>query len=268
MRLCCRLALVGVSALVWGATPWTIGRVQAAGTGTVTGQFVLEGEIPTLAPLVKQGDTAAKNAEVCAKQNIADDSLLVDSGSKGIANIFVFLRKAPADMPAELKESKEKIVKFDQKGCQFIPHALILRTDQTIEVLSDDPISHNTHVYPIRNEGKNEAIAANDRQGNVKWQFTLPETLPSKVACDIHTWMRANWLIIDHPYAAITDKDGRFKIENLPPGEHNFMIWHERAGWVFGKDKRSMPVTIEAGKTTALGNGSAIAVPAGNFMKQ
>ncbi len=267
MRVCCRLALTGVFAVALGVSPWTIGRATAAGTGTVTGQFVLEGEIPKLPPVVKEGDTAVKNAEVCAKQNIPDDSLIVDTGSKGIANIFVYLQKPPADMPAELKESKEKVVKFDQKGCRFIPHALILRTDQTIEILSSDPISHNTHALPVRQDGKNEAIAANDRSGNVKWQFSLPEKMPTTVQCDIHLWMNARWLIIDHPYAAITDKDGRFKIENVPAGEHNFMIWHERAGWVFGATKRSMPVSVEAGKTTQLGNGTAIAVPVANFMK-
>jgi hypothetical protein len=243
-------------------------RANAADTGTLAGQFVLEGEAPKLAPLVKEGDTTVKNPEVCAKQNVPDESLVVDPSTKGIANVFVYLQKPPAGMPADLKESKDKIVKFDQKGCRFLPHALILRTDQTIEILSDDPISHNTHVYPIRQDGKNEAIAASDRSGNVKWQFSLPEKMPTTVKCDIHTWMEARWLIIDHPYAAITDKEGRFKIENIPAGEHNFAIWHERAGWVFGGSKRSIPATIEAGKTTQLGNAASISVPVANFEKK
>jgi hypothetical protein len=243
-------------------------RAYAADTGTLTGQFVLDGDVPKLAPLVKQGDQTVKNPEVCAKQNVPDESLVVDDSSKGIANIFVYLQKPPAGMPAELKESKDKVVKFDQKNCQFIPHALILRTDQSIEILSDDPISHNTHVFPIRQDGKNQVLSPSDRSGNVKWEFTQPEKMPTTVKCDIHAWMEARWLIIDHPYAAITDKQGRFKIENVPAGEHNFMIWHERAGWVFGATKRSIPVTIEAGKTTQLGNAASISVPAANFEKK
>jgi hypothetical protein len=261
-----RVVIVGVLTLSVGA--WGVGRSVAADTGTVVGQFVLDGAAPSLPPLVKQGDTNVKNPEVCAKQNVPDDSLIVDDASKGIANIFVYLQKPPADMPADLKESKEKIVKFDQKNCRFLPHTLILRTDQTIEILSDDPISHNTHVFPIRQDGKNEAIAPNDRSGNVKWQFTLPEKMPTTVKCDIHSWMEARWLIIDHPYAAITDKQGRFKIENVPAGEHKFAIWHERAGWVFGADKRTIPVTVEAGKTTQLGNAASISVPVANFEKK
>jgi|HubBroStandDraft_6_1064221.scaffolds.fasta_scaffold804760_1 hypothetical protein len=256
-------AIVGVLAVASGSHSLAL----AADTGTVAGQFILEGDIPKLAPLVKQGDTNVKNSEVCAKQEVPDESLVVDEGTKGIANVFVYLAKPPAGMPAELKESKDKIVKFDQKNCHFLPHALIVRTDQTVAILSDDPISHNTHVYPIRQDGKNETIAP-DREGKVQWQFTVPEKMPTTVKCDIHSWMEARWLIIDHPYAAVTDKQGRFKIENVPAGEHNFLVWHERAGWVFGKDKRSIPVTVEAGKTTPLGNAPSISVPVANFMNK
>jgi hypothetical protein len=264
MRVFVASAIIGVLSLCSASA----GRTDAADTGAVVGQFVLEGDAPKLAPLVKAGDSTVKNPEVCAKQNVPDESLVVDDATKGIANIFVYLQKPPAGMPAELKESKEKLVKFDQKNCRFIPHALILRTDQSIAILSDDPISHNTHVFPIRQDGKNEAIAASDRSGNVKWQFSLPEKMPTTVKCDIHTWMEARWLIIDHPYAAITDKDGRFKIESVPAGEHNFLVWHERAGWVFGPTKRSIPVTVKAGKTTQLGNAASISVPVGNFEKK
>jgi hypothetical protein len=269
----CRPALVSwilcaIVALTICASDFGAGRARAAGYGTVTGQFVLEGEVPKLAPLVKEGDSSVKNPEVCAKQNVPDDSLVVDESSKGIANIFIYIQKPPADISPDLKESQEKTVKFDQKNCRFLPHALILRTDQSIAILSDDPIQHNTHVYPIRQDGKNEVIAANDRSGNVKWQFSVPEKMPTTVKCDIHSWMEARWLIIDHPYATITDKEGRFKIEKVPAGEHNFMIWHERAGWVFGGSKRSLAVTVEADKATQLGNAATISVPVANFMKK
>ena len=56
--------------LTIGASDCSAGRAQAAGYGTITGQFVLEGEVPKLAPLVKEGDANVKNPEVCAKQNV------------------------------------------------------------------------------------------------------------------------------------------------------------------------------------------------------
>ena len=40
------------------------------------------------------------------------------------------------------------------------------------------------------------------------------------------------WVVLDHPYAAITDADGKFRIENLPVGKHDFIVWQERAGYL------------------------------------
>ncbi|HXY37347.1 MAG TPA: hypothetical protein VEI07_24175 [Planctomycetaceae bacterium] len=238
--------------------------VRAQEYGTVTGQFVLDGDPIKLDALVKAGDTSAKDAAVCAKDGVPDDSLIVDPTSKGIANVFIYLAKAPSDIHPDLKASKEPVVKFDQKGCRFTPHALIVRTDQDVAILSGDPIAHNTHVFPIRNDNQNQTIPGNDRSGSVKWKFALPERTPSRVNCDIHTWMRAYWLIIDHPYAAVSDKEGKFTIEKIPAGTHNFMVWQERSEWLFGPQKKSIKVTVKPNETTDLG---VIKIPATTFAK-
>ena len=39
-------------------------------------------------------------------------------------------------------------------------------------------------------------------------------------------------MVVDHPYAAVTDKEGKFTIPNLPVGEHEFRVWHERSGYL------------------------------------
>ena len=38
--------------------------------------------------------------------------------------------------------------------------------------------------------------------------------------------------VLDQPYAAVTDTDGKFRIEKLPAGEHTFTVWHERCGYL------------------------------------
>ena len=60
----------------------------------------------------------------------------------------------------------------------------------------------------------------------------MREFLPMQVKCDIHAWMKAYWLVLDHPYMAITDKNGKFNIEKIPEGEHEFIVWHERIGYL------------------------------------
>lgn len=228
------------------------GTARAQEFGSVSGQFVIEGDAPAPKFIIKggklvDGGAEPKDAAVCAEKDLENEGLLVDKETKGIANVFVFLQKAPATIHPDLKKPSKDEVVFDQKGCRFLPHALIVRTDQRVVVKSDDPVTHNTHTYPIRNAGENFSLPPNFRKG-VPLQFEAPEPLPIKVGCDIHPWMSAYWLVVDHPYAALTDKEGKFKIEKLPAGEYQFRVWHEKAGWVDSGAKRGFDVTVKDGE--------------------
>lgn len=227
------------------------------GYGSVSGQFVIDGAIPDVPPLVAKG-AEVKDAAVCSAAAVPDDSLVVDPESKGIQHIFVYLPKATAVHP-KLKESAMKEVVFDQKGCRFTPHTMLVRTDQVVVVKSGDPLAHNTHTFPIRGTAVNFLLAPNDRTG-VPVPNKVPESLPSEIKCDIHPWMSARWLILDHPYAAITDAKGKFTIADLPAGKHTLRVWHERVGYV----NRELKVKVESGKTADVGTTK---VPAEKFKK-
>jgi plastocyanin len=45
------------------------------------------------------------------------------------------------------------------------------------------------------------------------------------VRCDIHEHMRALILVLDTPYFALSDGDGRFRLSGLPPGRHTLKAW-------------------------------------------
>jgi hypothetical protein len=83
---------------------------------------------------------------------------------------------------------------------------------------------------------------------------------PVKLECDIHAWMSAYLLVRDNPYFAVTDKDGKFSIKNLPVGEHTFIAWHptgylvdvtvdgKATKWQIGeRSKGRVKVAIKAG---------------------
>jgi len=172
----------------------------------------------------------------------------------------VFLLRAPSDVHPDLKQSEEQELVFDQKGCRFIPHVMVVRTDQTVLVKSDDPTNHNTHTNPFFNTPENFLIQANNREG-VPLTFRQREPVPVKVTCDLHPWMNAYWLVVDHPYAAVTNEKGEFTIEDLPAGTHKFRVWHERTGWI----DRSLPVQVEPDKTV---EADLIEVPAERFLER
>lgn len=246
---CCGAVWLGL----WLASP-TITR--AGGWGTVEGQFVLSaGDLPKLAPLVSKGDPSARDADVCAADGVPDESLVINPENRGIANICLYLRRAPDEIHPDLVESKEPNVVFDQKGCRFRPHVLIVRTDQTVLVKSNDPIAHNTRTSPLFNQPINYTIRPKDREGvAVEMPQSELQYPPVKVSCDIHAWMSGWWMVADHPYVAVTDADGKFRIENLPEGTHKFRVWHERSGYVETETfKRDLEVTIESGEVTDLG---------------
>jgi len=223
------------------------GSAMAADWGTIKGSVVLDGDVPDPVMLHKKG-AAIKDAETCAAFDVYKDDLVVNKDTKGIANVFVYLRKAPKSIHPDAGAPDPKVI-FDQANCIFKPHALVVQAGQTVEVLNSDSIAHNTHTYPLRNQAVNILVAPNTAAGaGVNVETKTRESLPHQVKCDFHPWMMAYWLVLDHPYAAATDAEGNFTIENLPVGEHTLTFWHERSGYV----EKSYDVKVVAGENPAL----------------
>jgi plastocyanin len=198
---------------------------KPAAGGIVVGRIILDGDALVLPPFFKAGDEKIKDKEVCGVADVPDESLVVGEG-KGISNVFVYLRRAPKGYKAV--DVKEPVV-LDQKGCVFLPHVALIRVGQPVLVKSSDAVQHNIHTFPVRNDSSNLLIKPNEDKG-VSLKYTKPESDPLEVKCDIHGWMASYHLVLDHPFMAVTDKDGNFKIEGLPAGTHEFRIWHERGG--------------------------------------
>lgn len=213
--------------------------------GSIRGQIVVEGEIPERLLLIAKGSNV-KDKAVCAAEDHYAEDLIIDKESRGLANVFVYLVKKPKSIHPDLIGVSDKPVSFEMVGCQFEPHALICRVGGQIEIKSADPIAHNAHLYPLKNQSPSTLVPP--RGGMDFYRPHMAEALPCAVRCDFHPWMSGYWLIVDHPYAALTDKDGRFTIDNLPVGEHQFKIWHETAGYIESKYK----VTVTAGEPIEL----------------
>lgn len=211
----------------------------AKGYGTIVGQFVFDGPIPEKVLLHKKDDPAVKDGGSCATKDHYRNDLVVNEKNKGIQNIFIYekrgaySKKKDAIHP-DLRKPKNKEVYFDQKGCRFFPKALLVRAGQTVIVLSDDSVNHNTNMKPLKNQPMNVMIGANDREGT-PFPLTKGETAPIEVACDLHPWMKADWLVMDHPYMAVSNSDGRFMIANLPAGKHEVRLWHKIPGYLHKK---------------------------------
>ena len=224
------------------------------GVGTFRGRVVFQGTAPSLADLHGAG-AAVKDAEICAALTVPDERLIVGPDG-GVANVFVYLSKAPRGFPKSPVPVEP--VYFDQKGCRFLPHAMIVRAKQTVLVLSGDPIAHNTHTFPKKNTAFNQGIPASDRSGT-PMSYRSSESTPVPVKCDFHAWMSAWHLVLDHPFGAVTNENGDFEIPNIPSGEHRFQVWHEGADGFY--IERNLKVPIAANVPTEM----EINYPASSF---
>lgn len=221
---------------------------SAANWGTITGKITVKGDLPEAVLRFKKGQ-AAKDPEVCSATDVYDNTLLIDKDTNGVANCFVYLYKTPDEINDTDFDPKATVY-FDQEKCFFKPHAMIVRAGQTVEVLNSDPVAHNTRTSGVVLQ-ENILVAANTPKGQgVDIPTEEKERVPVKVNCDYHSKMTAYWLVVEHPYAAVTNEKGEFTIKNLPVGDHEFRVWHERCGWV--ERKFEVTVTKGASKIPAL----------------
>ncbi len=221
---------------------------HAAGWGNLKGQIVFDGDVPEQDVAVAKGQAPNGGGVCAADAPILDDSLVINTENKGIANCVVYIADKKFDISPELKEPKDKELLFDNKDCVFVPHVLVVQTNQTVRAINSDPCGHNVKTNMMRNKAANQLLVGNDTKGAV-FEFKVAELLPMKVECNIHAWMTAHWYVVDHPYAVVTDKDGNFEIEKLPAGDLTFKIWQEKDGYI----ERSLKVSIKDGETTDLG---------------
>ena len=122
--------------------------------------MVFVGTPPTLQPLITKGQKS--RTQICARETIPDQKLVVDS-SGGVANVVIFLAKAPAG--AAVPPPPTEPADFDNKGCHFIPHVLLMRVGQPVKILNDDfPLQHNTHTLAAAN-GRLQQHDSQGRQG-------------------------------------------------------------------------------------------------------
>ena len=200
-------------------------RARADG-GTIAGTVKLDGA----APAPKQIEVS-KDKEVCGLKPHFDQSLMVGSGG-GIQFAVVSLTDAKGATTPET-------VKFDQKGCQYVPHVLAFPAGSTVDIINSDGILHNIHTYSTANPSFNMAQPKFKKE--IKQKVDKPEVI--KVTCDAHGWMHGWWVATDTPYFAVTDDKGNYSIAGVPPGNYSVEVWQEKLG------TQDAPVAVKDGAT-------------------
>jgi plastocyanin len=115
-------------------------------------------------------------------------------------------------------------VTMRQKDKTFSPHVLAIAAGTFVDFPNDDPIFHNAFSsyngqlfdLGLYAPGSTKSVRFS-REGIVR------------VFCNIHSAMSAVIVVLPTPYFATTIRDGAFQISNVPPGDYQLTVFHERA---------------------------------------
>lgn len=117
---------------------------------------------------------------------------------------------------------------LDQIGCEYIPYVTAVQAGQKISVKNSDPLMHNVHPMPAVAGNKEVNKAQMPKSADLEFVFDKPEQF-LKFKCDVHPWMFSYVSVFDHPYFAVTGKDGSYKISNVPAGKYTIEAYHRKA---------------------------------------
>jgi plastocyanin len=157
---------------------------------------------------------------------------------KADAPAVVYVESAPGTFAAPTAHAR-----IDQKGMTFIPYLLPIVVGTTVDFLNSDAVNHN--VFSPDNEGYNLGTWP---KGQSK-SYTFKKAGIYTQLCSVHPEMEAFVLVLANPYYAVVDKDGHYKIADVPDGHYVLKVFSKKLKKA-DKDKK-FPVDVAKGAGSA-----------------
>jgi plastocyanin len=204
------------------AVPGGAAQSRAARNGTIRGRVDLR---HVVAPAER-------------RPNVSDLGSAADRDAVDRRRSVVYLEAAPR---RAFDQTEPPRAVMDQRNETFVPHLLAVTTGTTVDFPNSDRIYHNvfslskTRTFDLGRYavGRSKSI-----------RFERPGIV--RVFCEIHSHMSAFIVVFNHPFFAITDTDGRYRIDNVPSGTYNVIAWNE------GVASDPKPVVLADGATAEL----------------
>ena len=145
----------------------------------------------------------------------------------------VYLESAPRGA----FEDREGHARMDQRNETFVPHILAITVGTVVDFPNNDHTYHNVFsLSKVRRFDLGRYAAGHSKSV----RFDRPGVV--RVFCDIHSHMNAFILVFNHRFFSVTDGDGQYAIDNVPPGTYTLVAWVE--GDV--RDSRSITIGPDA----------------------
>lgn len=221
--------------------------------GVIKGKVLLK----SLQPVLQTIPVAKDYQEICGASKNVPGTLTGKNGEVPDAVVYI----------ERIASGKKKLpagtVQLDQKNCEYIPHVLIVSPEAEVEIRNSDPFLHNVHTYDkTARQSSTIFNLAFPVQGQ-KVKRKLPGGGKILSVCDAgHPWMSAHILVTEHPYYAVTDPEGNFVLDRVPPGKYMLRVWQEgtpqleknsNTGFLTAKPReQSKEITVSARQTVTV----------------
>lgn len=171
--------------------------------------------------------------------------------------------------------------KIEAEDCKFTPYISVLFENWPLEIVNMDPVLHDIQAYetsrlgarvlfnsplPMHPRYTKEGITKTGRNAHLagipmRQSINLHKGRRMFVMqCGFHAYMESWGFVVDNPYFALTDRNGRFKIADIPAGDYHVFVWHPMIQGGVGKKYEMM---IRSGETATLD--AAIDAPKGRL---
>jgi len=198
-----------------------LSALQLAVAGDITGTITLKGTPPPAKEITPIKDDP--NCAVLYPGALPKTMFYVVGANGELADVVVSLK----GISGKSTGAGAAPAMLDQKGALYIPQILAIQTGQKLTVKNSDQLVHNVHTQPAANPESNQVQMGGGP--DLTYTFDKPEMF-LKFKCDVHPWMFAWVSVFDHPYFAVSDKDGKYTIKNVPPGKYTLEAAHRKLG--------------------------------------
>jgi hypothetical protein len=183
-----------------------------------------------------------KQPEARAIVGVRDGIALIDETwvvgkNGGVKNVVVRLlpdKDAKLPIHPDFEKAKGTNVRVDIVGGYFEPRIAIKYTNQDLTFTNLNPFAHNVKADLFKNSSFNILVPANKlvTLEGTKNGLNSHETMVGVLSDNIHPEMKGYLVIHSHPYAAVSDGEGKVTLKNVPVGEWTFVLWHEAGGYI------------------------------------
>lgn len=155
--------------------------------------------------LMLAGPASAATLEVLMQQ--ADGSPVADA---------VVTLQGPAGAPAAVLKAD-----MDQRGQRFAPHVLAVHTGTQVRFPNSDNIRHQVYSFST---AKRFELRLYEGTPADPLLFDKPGVVV--LGCNIHDWMLGYIYVTDDPHFAVSNAQGKVRLEQLSPGDYHATLWH------------------------------------------